>query len=226
VFEYNLSENGSKCYTLYGQRHKLTPFRTHVYADLQPYVCFYNDCPQKETTFTDRSTFSHHLDLDHRLGPEWQSLSCPLCLQCLGPGRSAISGHIAKHMEEISLDALPRPGDSDISSVIDSEVDSEIVSEPASKRNPNFIPEVNTDVHSGVKPEDSPGQHSETDSLRSSVLPAGNDMGISSPRKEDSKIREVPHDFLAQLSKDDHLELTNTPSALCTHLYKYIPTGH
>jgi hypothetical protein len=122
-------------------------------------------------------------------------------------------------MEEISLDALPRPGDSDISSVIDSEVDSEIVSEPASKRNPNFIPEVNTDVHSGVKPEDSPGQHSETDSLRSSVLPAGNDMGISS-------LREVLHDILAQLSKDDHLELTNTPSALCTHLYKYIPTGH
>ena len=39
--------------------------------------------------------------------PEWNSVKCVLCAEDTGGGKSALTTHLAKHLEEISLSALP-----------------------------------------------------------------------------------------------------------------------
>lgn len=39
--------------------------------------------------------------------PSWDSLECPFCKHVTGSGRLAVTGHFSKHLEEISLSALP-----------------------------------------------------------------------------------------------------------------------
>jgi hypothetical protein len=63
--------------------------------------------------FPQLDTVMAHMAYEHGLAPDWQSLECPLCLQQTGDGRSVISLHIARHMEEIALSALPTSPDSD-----------------------------------------------------------------------------------------------------------------
>jgi hypothetical protein len=97
----------------------LTRCRIHIYQDLQPYVCFYTSCPYT-AAFEDRNTWADHLGLEHGLALQWQSHPCPLCQEHIGPGRGVISGHLAKHMEEISLAALPRDTESETNSEVKS----------------------------------------------------------------------------------------------------------
>jgi hypothetical protein len=52
-----------------------------------------------------------HLRLEHQLGYRQKDYKCPLCLEDISTGRNP-SLHIAKHLEEISLAALPQGVDS------------------------------------------------------------------------------------------------------------------
>jgi len=61
----------------------------------------------------DRQLWSNHLELDHKLGPNWDSFECPLCLELTEPGKSATLVHFARHMEDIALAALPREVESE-----------------------------------------------------------------------------------------------------------------
>lgn len=45
--------------------------------------------------------------------PKWDSMKCPLCKEETGSGKSAVTRHFSKHLEEISLSALPIEIDSD-----------------------------------------------------------------------------------------------------------------
>jgi hypothetical protein len=61
------------------------------------------------------------MELDHKLGPSWDSIQCPLCLESTESGKSAILIHFARHMEDIALAALPRDVESDAASEASSE---------------------------------------------------------------------------------------------------------
>jgi hypothetical protein len=63
--------------------------------------------------FVNRQLWSQHLELDHQLGPSWESVICPLCLEATDAGKSKILIHFARHMEDIALAALPREVESD-----------------------------------------------------------------------------------------------------------------
>jgi hypothetical protein len=69
--------------------------------------------------------WSDHLELDHKLGPEWQSETCPLCLEPTGIGKSAVLIHFARHMEDIALAALPHETESEDGSEENSETNSD-----------------------------------------------------------------------------------------------------
>ncbi|PNP58924.1 hypothetical protein THARTR1_01172 [Trichoderma harzianum] len=50
------------------------------------------------------------------MGPQWASSECPLCREETGHGKIAITKHLSKHLEEISLSALPVEVDPDAES--------------------------------------------------------------------------------------------------------------
>ncbi|KAJ6272255.1 hypothetical protein PSV08DRAFT_361332 [Bipolaris maydis] len=82
-------------------------WRKHLFSDLQPYNCFYHECHFNATAFTNLQTWKDHLEFEHNLGPAWEAIKCPLCLNLTGDGKSAILTHFARHMEDVALLALP-----------------------------------------------------------------------------------------------------------------------
>lgn len=90
--------------------------RKHLFTDIQPYTCFYSNCTFSVTPFVDRQLWSKHLELDHKFGPDWGAIECPLCLEVTGSGKSTNLTHFARQMEDIALAALPRDVESDAES--------------------------------------------------------------------------------------------------------------
>jgi hypothetical protein len=82
-------------------------WKKHVYLDLQPYTCYLQSCFSVSTPFDTRDQWAEHLDLEHNLGPEWNSIRCPLCEEETGDGRIKVTLHVASHLEEIALAAIP-----------------------------------------------------------------------------------------------------------------------
>ena len=81
--------------------------RQHIYDDLRPYMCLDLSCPHSSGPFSSLHAWRAHLELDHGMGPDWKSISCVLCSEATGQGKRAITRHLATHLEEISLSALP-----------------------------------------------------------------------------------------------------------------------
>lgn len=84
----------------------LTLARRHIFRDLQPYVCFIDDCPYDIKTFSDIKIWTDHLGREHGFAPEWQQQRCPICCETTASGYTAVSTHFARHMEEIALRVL------------------------------------------------------------------------------------------------------------------------
>ncbi|QYT04574.1 hypothetical protein H0G86_011476 [Trichoderma simmonsii] len=91
-------------------------WKQHIYLDLQPYMCLDLSCPYSSSTFESRDKWISHLALDHEMEPKWASTECPLCREETGNGKIAITKHLSKHLEEVSLSALPVEVDSDAES--------------------------------------------------------------------------------------------------------------
>lgn len=70
-------------------------------------MCLEMPCPYSSTTFEGREKWISHLALDHEMEPKWDSAKCLLCKEETGSGKMAITRHLSKHLEEISLSALP-----------------------------------------------------------------------------------------------------------------------
>ena len=87
--------------------------RNHVFQDLRPYTCVHTECPEMETFFTSRETWEEHLASKHDYAPAWSMLPCPICCRIMRDGRSAVTSHLARHLESISLIALPREAEED-----------------------------------------------------------------------------------------------------------------
>lgn len=82
-------------------------WKQHIYADLQPWICMYTECPQACETFKTQKDWVLHLALDHGLESDWMSIKCPLCRHDTGSGKTLVTKHLGNHLEEISLGALP-----------------------------------------------------------------------------------------------------------------------
>ncbi|WAO92237.1 Hypothetical protein NCS54_00973600 [Fusarium falciforme] len=91
-------------------------WKRHLYIDLQPYVCLDTSCQRSDSTFSNRANWLQHLALDHGMEPSWEQIECPLCGDEAGPGKITITTHLGRHLEEISLSALPVAPDSETNS--------------------------------------------------------------------------------------------------------------
>ncbi|KAF5560729.1 ankyrin repeat [Fusarium phyllophilum] len=87
-------------------------WKGHLYSDLQPYLCLETECDM--SSFRSRSYWVSHLALEH-YEPDWKSITCPLCFEIVEQGKVNITRHLANHLEEISLSALPSNPDEDAS---------------------------------------------------------------------------------------------------------------
>ncbi|CAG7565685.1 unnamed protein product [Fusarium equiseti] len=81
-------------------------WKRHLYQDLLPWQCLDPDC-SFTTVFRTRDDWIAHIAQDHKLEPDWQSITCPLCFDTIPAGKIAITKHLCNHLEEISLAALP-----------------------------------------------------------------------------------------------------------------------
>ncbi|EEU37566.1 uncharacterized protein NECHADRAFT_87435 [Fusarium vanettenii 77-13-4] len=70
-------------------------------------------CDLGNEPFTSRKDWIEHLEFDHDFHLAWGSFECPLCHEETGKGKTDIVHHLARHMEEISLAALPSGYDSE-----------------------------------------------------------------------------------------------------------------
>ncbi|PTB41614.1 hypothetical protein M441DRAFT_68632 [Trichoderma asperellum CBS 433.97] len=97
-------------------------WKHHIYLDFQPYTCLDVSCSYSGTAFESREKWISHLALDHEMEPKWDSIECPLCKHVTGSGKLAVTRHFSKHLEEISLSALPIVANSNATSENGSEV--------------------------------------------------------------------------------------------------------
>ncbi|OCK74226.1 hypothetical protein K432DRAFT_311161 [Lepidopterella palustris CBS 459.81] len=101
-------------------------WKEHIFQDLVPYNCVFSRCGYGPIPFPDQQAWIDHLGSNHGLQPEWNSRQCSFCEDAIGPGRFLITTHLARHLEEIALAAIPRGTDSKVNSEIgsnDSDVD-------------------------------------------------------------------------------------------------------
>ncbi|KAL6901509.1 hypothetical protein GGI43DRAFT_403189 [Trichoderma evansii] len=98
-------------------------WKRHIYLDLQPYACLDESCSHSGMAFESREKWISHLALDHEMEPKWDSIACPLCKHVTGSGKLAVTRHFSKHLEEISLSALPNEINSNETSENGSELD-------------------------------------------------------------------------------------------------------
>ncbi|KAI0543077.1 hypothetical protein GGR58DRAFT_450631 [Xylaria digitata] len=82
-------------------------WRHHLFSDLQPYICCQKPCKRRHEPFADRSEWIEHLAEEHRFSPNWRSIRCLLCNEMTGDGKTTVTTHLARHLEEISITALP-----------------------------------------------------------------------------------------------------------------------
>ena len=94
----------------------------HVFQDLQPYMCIDGECMTPEKLYTSKHEWIYHMEKCHAEVAEGESANqdpsmtdngkgCPLCTAS-SLEQGYLSGHIARHLEELALFALPlREGD-------------------------------------------------------------------------------------------------------------------
>ena len=82
----------------------------HVFFDLQPYVCVFEDCRTPFLLYEIRRDWFAHVRKSHLpkdgTSPQIQQLQCPLCHDDVR-SLPSIRRHLARHLEEVALFSLP-----------------------------------------------------------------------------------------------------------------------
>ncbi|KAI1658272.1 hypothetical protein F4813DRAFT_357895 [Daldinia decipiens] len=91
----------------YVEKQDMRVWMRHLLADLQPWICCQIACPCDRKPFETREEWVEHLYKGHKSHPEWDDKTCPLCLTVINEGGLITLSHVARHLEEISLAALP-----------------------------------------------------------------------------------------------------------------------
>ena len=75
----------------------------HLIKDIKPYVCTFPDCSMPDRLYDSRREWHHHETIEH--GRE--GFACSLCRKTLESSKQ-YERHVARHLEELALFALPR----------------------------------------------------------------------------------------------------------------------
>jgi hypothetical protein len=82
--------------------------RKHLIQDLAPYVCISETCFSRNKVFFDKRQWMDHILVEHSETGFLRTNTCPLCGEKKAENEeNALLNSIAKHLEEISLLALP-----------------------------------------------------------------------------------------------------------------------
>ncbi len=80
----------------------------HIFDDLQPYICTFQHCSTPDRLYDSRREWFHHVTAHLRCGHTGDAkLVCPLCKSTLASPH-LFEWHLARHLEELALFALPR----------------------------------------------------------------------------------------------------------------------
>ena len=74
----------------------------HIFRDIKPYICTSIDCRTPNRLYENRREWSLHINSSH---PR-EETACPLCKSVLASKQ--FEPHVARHLEELALFALPR----------------------------------------------------------------------------------------------------------------------
>lgn len=76
----------------------------HIFKDIKPYVCTFTDCSMPDRLYDCRREWHLHETTEHLRGGD---LVCALCRYTLKSAKQ-YERHVARHLEELALFALPR----------------------------------------------------------------------------------------------------------------------
>jgi hypothetical protein len=93
----------------------------HVFSDLMPYVCIFPGCATPHRLYESRREWYFHSQDMHSIteNPD-KATKCPLCLIAIPSGKQC-ERHVARHLQELALFALPRFDQQDVDSVVSGE---------------------------------------------------------------------------------------------------------
>ncbi|KAL9112019.1 MAG: hypothetical protein Q9227_003639 [Pyrenula ochraceoflavens] len=82
----------------------------HVFKDIMPYSCVFPQCHTASKLYDSRRNWFHHEMTVHIQSAYEQNSNvvCPLCLQ-IDISKQRIEQHLARHLEELALFAMPYP---------------------------------------------------------------------------------------------------------------------
>ncbi|KAI0377101.1 hypothetical protein F5Y04DRAFT_292207 [Hypomontagnella monticulosa] len=89
------------------KKHDRETWEPHLLADLQPWICIMISQHCEGSYFASRGEWANHLRNTHSAHIKWNDQPCPLCSHVIAGGGDATIAHVALHLEEISLAALP-----------------------------------------------------------------------------------------------------------------------
>jgi hypothetical protein len=152
--------------------------------------------------------WADHLELEHKFGPTWESIECPLCLELTGDGKSAILTHLARHMEDIALVALPPTVESDAESDTSVHEGGYILEvEPKSEKELKQSSETNVVNDTGMKPV---GRRLKVYELRNNDwFDRGTGFIQNNPSVGDKYLRVFSEDDPETLILEEYLEKDN-----------------
>lgn len=75
----------------------------HIFKDIKPYVCTFSECGTSDRLYDSRREWYFHEITEHRR----EDFVCPLCKESLKSSKQ-YKRHVARHLEELALFALPR----------------------------------------------------------------------------------------------------------------------
>ncbi|KAJ5961323.1 Zinc finger C2H2 [Penicillium vulpinum] len=85
----------------------------HVSNDLMPYLCIFPSCPTPHRLYESRRAWFSHLQSQHSISETPRiHVDCTLCLSSVPSGKQ-LERHVGRHLEELSLFALPRSEEED-----------------------------------------------------------------------------------------------------------------
>ncbi|KIW78024.1 hypothetical protein Z517_07857 [Fonsecaea pedrosoi CBS 271.37] len=167
----------------------------HVFRDLMPYVCIFPDCTTPNQMYNSQRNWSLHLQTHGHDPANPSSLAvgfCQLCHKGDIPSK-AYERHVAEHLEELALFALPRT--MQVEDEDDDEDDDEQQARP------------------GMANSRSSGQVDDEDLLRRDSIDSTEEFWSRSVHHHDENLRKHIHDVLSSEA------LGSEPSSLLKRLY-------
>lgn len=85
-------------------------YARHVFEDITPYQCIFENCPHKLDLLASKSAWLRHVTESHHT--EWQALSSAnRCFMCGDSDYTAkgVAKHVARHLEDLAMFVLPVP---------------------------------------------------------------------------------------------------------------------